>query len=117
VTGTIRRLQHTALTAVICALAAIACEAKVGDCPPIESEHVTFSSHANYVEAVDTQTGKRLWRSTLFSEKNVKTIDKTLEEDVQWDVACIKEVNASEVVATDGKGREFHLDRFSGAIL
>jgi hypothetical protein len=109
--------QCTTLFAIICAVAAIGSEAKIVDCPPIESAHVTFRSHANYIETVDAEAGKTLWRSTLFPESDVATVDKGLEEDVQWNIACIKEVNASEVVATDRNGRVFRLDRFSGAVL
>ena len=88
--------------------------AKVADCPPIVSGGIQYSSHANEVQAVMLATGKVLWRTALFNETYIGARDPAEEEDVQWNIACVREVRARDVLATDRRKRVFRLDRFSG---
>ena len=90
--------------------------AKVADCPPIVSDGIQYSSHANEVQAATVATGKVLWRTVLFTETYVGAHDPAKEEDVQWNIACVREVRAREVRATDRRKRVFRLDRFSGKL-
>ncbi len=91
--------------------------AKVTDCPPIISGGIQYSSHANEVQAVMLATGKVLWRTALFSETYIGARDPAEEEDVQWNIACVREVRARDVLATDRRKRVFRLDRFSGRVI
>ncbi|GEM_PF-1535272 len=93
------------------------CRAKIVDCPPIVSKGVEYSSHSNYVQAVEQSTRKILWRTALFTEVYTRKFDPNLEEDVQWNIACIREVRTSEVLVSDRRARVFHVNRTNGSLI
>jgi hypothetical protein len=92
------------------------CHAKIVDCPPISEGHVEFRSHSDYVESTDTLTGKLLWHSILVTGSDSRNFDPSLEEDVQWNIVCIREVRRDQVIATDKRDRVFYLNKKSGKI-
>jgi outer membrane protein assembly factor BamB len=91
--------------------------AKIADCPAISKNGTEYSSHSNYVQAINQSTGQLLWRTQLFTELYTKEFSPELEEDVQWNIACIREVQAKEVVVSDKKGRIFRVNRTNGKLL
>lgn len=91
--------------------------AKVGDCPPLVSQGIVYSSHGAEVQAVRQATGQLLWKTVLFTELYARKFDPTLEEDVQWNLACVRELRPREVVVTDSKGRTFRVSRADGRLV
>lgn len=112
-----KQFPHLVLIAFLFIAASSVSQAKIFDCEPIVSEQIKYSSHDNYVEAVDISTGKVLWKTILFSERYVGRYNPNLEEDVQWNIACIRAVQGNEVIVHDGKGRIFNLDKLNGKIV
>ena len=112
-----KRLAIGTLGAVVFVLASPACLAKIVDCPAIARGGVEYSSHDNYVQAVRHSTGALVWRTVLFTEPYTREFDPQLEEDVQWNIACLREVQAAEVVVSDRRGRIFRVSRASGKLI
>lgn len=93
------------------------CWAKIADCPVIVVSDTQYSSHANYIQATHKSTGAIVWRTILFTESFRGTLDPTREEDVQWNIACLRSVKSGVVVASDSKHRIFRLNATTGKIL
>lgn len=94
-----------------------ACAAKVADCPPLASGGTVYSSHRNHVQAVNQATGQLLWRTVLFADRVLPDFDPMLEEDVQWNLACLQEVRADRLVVSDRQGRTFQLCKDKGTLI
>jgi outer membrane protein assembly factor BamB len=110
-------IGFSTITAVFIAITTFACEAKIVDCSPIVIKNTEYSSHSNYVQAVNKSTGKRLWKTVLFKEIYTQDFNPKLEEDVQWNIACILEVRKNVLVITDNKKRTFHVNKLIGNII
>jgi len=91
--------------------------AKIVDCPPVVADGVEYSSHANYVQATARASGEVIWKTVLFADTYARKPNPRLEEDVQWNIACIREVGQDEVFATDLLQRVFRLNKSSGKLL
>jgi outer membrane protein assembly factor BamB len=90
---------------------------KIADCPAISKNGTEYSSHGNYVQAINQSTGQVLWRTELFPpEVYTKAFNPTIEE-VQQNISCIREVQAKEVVVSDKRGRIFRVNRTNGKLL
>ena len=112
-----KQFPHLVLIAYLLIAASSVSQAKIIDCEPIVSEQIKYSSHSNYVEAVEISTGKVLWKTILFSERYVDHYNPNLEEDVQWNIACIRAIQGNEVIVHDGKGRIFKVSKLNGRIV
>ena len=95
---------------------ASAAHSKTGDCRPIVDNGVEFSTHSNYVQATEINTGKLIWRTELFKEKFIGEYNSKLEEDVQWNLACVRTIVGDDISVTDGKQREFKVNKKSGIV-
>ncbi len=141
-----RLLHNLLLLFAILTMSISASYGKIGDCPAIKQKGILYLSHSNYLEAVKINQvfdyddkarekivetkenqqfyaldqiyyGKLLWHTGLFSEKYVGDYNPSLEEDVQWNISCIKEVTADTVIATDRRNRKFYVDKVTGKLL
>ena len=90
--------------------------AKVGDPKPITVNNVTYQSHGNYVEAVEVNTEKQIWRKVLPGITEPDAYTSGLEKDVQWNIVCCLKVEDSDVEAQFRNVTD-HLDRQTGDIL
>lgn len=62
-------------------------------------------------------TGKVLWKTTLFAETYAGKLEPVLGEDVQWNIACVVEVQATEIIVKDTRKRTFRVSRATGALV
>ncbi|TDK66396.1 hypothetical protein [Sapientia aquatica] len=93
-----------------------AAHSKIGNCTPLVENGVEYSSHSNYVQATEIQTGKLIWQTELFKEKFIGEYNPKLEEDVQWNIVCVRTIVGDEILVTDGKHREFKVNKKSGVV-
>ena len=89
---------------------------KIGDPAPIVLGQVTYQSHANYVEAVASESMKVIWHTELYSSIAPKGYDPNLEEDAQWNIISTIKVVGDDIEARDGKGRTFRVNAKTGRI-
>lgn len=92
------------------------CYAKIGDCPEIVDNHITYQSHADYVEAVNAQ-GNILWHTQV-----IKGIDFGLyipfsESDAQSNISCVEKVEANSLIVTDKRNHQFILNKNTGEVI
>lgn len=90
--------------------------AKIGDCPAIQDNGVTYQSHGDYIEATDNKTQKILWHTQLFDDSK-RIIDPNIEEDVQANIACIISVRGDKIFAKDKRNHRFTLDKATGKVI
>jgi hypothetical protein len=90
--------------------------AKIGDSPPIQDGKITYRSHDNYVEAVDSKTRKLLWRTYLYKSIKPDHYKPSLEEDVQWHIVHLIKLNGSHLEA-GGRNHTYWLDKKTGKII
>jgi hypothetical protein len=92
--------------------------AKIVDCPAIVDRGIRYSSHANYLQAVNENTEKLIWQTELRRPKNSKPpkIDPLLEADVQFEIACIKQVEKKQVIGSYA-GKTFRLNKKNGRVI
>jgi hypothetical protein len=100
-------------------LAAIvtAAGAKVADCPPVVVGDFEYSTHDNFVQATRRSSGSVVWKTVLFSQRNLRALDPKLETDVQLNTACIESVAEQVVVAHDRRKRHYRLDAATGQLI
>jgi hypothetical protein len=111
------RIVARAVTMTLLFLGAPAAKGKVGDCKPICDGPVLFRSHANYVEAYDIAHQMLLWHTELFSDKYLGVYDPKIEEDAQWNIACVTALQGDIVQVTDGNGKRYDVDKNSGSVI
>jgi hypothetical protein len=92
-------------------------QAKIADCEPIAYGHAIFRSHANYIEAYDVAHQTLLWHTELFSDKYLGSYDPKIEEDVQWNIACVRGLQDNVVLVSDGHGKRYAVDKNSGSVM
>ena len=88
--------------------------AKVGDPPPVSDGTRTFRSHKNYVEAVDSASGKVLWRTVVYERWKPVIRNPFLEEDVQWNIITSLELDGNMLTVVNKKGSTYFLDGWTG---
>lgn len=88
--------------------------AKIVDCPSLNECTIIYSSHGSFLEARDYAIHKLLWHTELFDPRNFPIKDRMLETDVQANIACLRFINDSEVVATDSAGNLYRVDKHQG---
>lgn len=109
-----KTFSHFVLILLIFALQP--CYAKIGDCSEIVDNHITYQSHADYVEAVDAQ-GNVLWHTPV-----IKGIDFGLyipfsESDAQMNISCVEKIENNLLTVTDKRNHQFILDKNTGEII
>ncbi len=104
-------------SAFLCALLTAPVEAKIVDFPSITVDKVIYESHDNYVEAIDQNTGKRIWKTSLFDDIYKEEYNPRIEKDAQLNIACIRTISGSDIIVADSKGRTFHVDTRTGKLL
>jgi len=90
--------------------------AKIGDSPPIKDGNTIYRSHENYVEAIDSKTGKLLWRTFLYKSIQPDHYIPGLEEDVQWKIVHLIRLNSTHLEA-EGRNHTYWLDKKTGKII
>lgn len=88
--------------------------AKVGDPPPLIDGTVTYRSHANEVEAIDTATGKQLWKTKVYDTIRPASLDPSLEGDVQWNIIWSLRLKEGQLEVKNKAGGVFLLDKKTG---
>jgi hypothetical protein len=91
--------------------------AKVVDPEPVIEGNVMYSSHANYVEAINIKTKETIWKTELYKDIQPDKPIKDLEEDTQWNIIRQIEMTGSILRAVDGRGKEYFLDKSNGLSL
>jgi hypothetical protein len=87
---------------------------KIAACPSVVHEGISYSSHGAEVTARQLSTNKVLWAAKLPVPLYKSAYNPALEEDAQWNLVCVKQVGAAEVMVTDGLNHRFAMDRQSG---
>ena len=66
---------------------------------------------------MNKKSGVLIWRTVLYKEIHGGQYDPNLEQDVQWNIACVQKLASDNLVASDKKGRIFLVNRYSGKIV
>jgi hypothetical protein len=90
--------------------------AKIADPPPVVDGNVVYQSHGNYVEALDSKSNNRLWKTIVYEAGYVKKFDPTLETDVQMNIIQTIRLQGDLIYIRNGKGQEFLLDKNTGKL-
>ncbi len=90
--------------------------AKVGDPPPVVDGNVVYRSHDNYVEAFDSKSNNRLWKTIVYEAGYVRKFDPNLEADVQMNIIHTLRLQGDLIYIRNGKGQEFLLEKSTGKV-
>ena len=101
---------------VIMSLISTMSMAKVADPPPLSEGNVVYSSHANYVEAHNSENDKLLWHTVLFKTVQPDCGDPALEQDAQWNIIATLELRGDLIYAKNRHGQEFFLQKSNGQL-
>jgi hypothetical protein len=98
--------------------------AKIGDCDEIQDGEIFYRSHSNYVEAYkksvnpDSEEDTILWHTELFTEQYKSEYNPNIEQDVQWNIACVEKLTPKgNILTTDGKNRKFYINKHTGRVV